>query len=300
MAYGRIRKAATGIALVTAVGALAACGPDGGGTAAHHDSGTPGGGTGGSVPVALSALRTAADRTGQADSAVVDSTTDIAGTTMAMHGKLAWPDGITGDMTVRMHGGQLASGLTQLGGDGTFQARYLTDAAYVDLGSVIAQADGGRPWLKYDYDMLGKLAGGSGNSFKDFFQNDNPTRSVQMLIGSGDVKEAGSATVRGVRATHYTGTVDVAKLAGTQADAATVKALKAQLKTLGMTTDHLDVWVDGHGLLVKKTDRASTAQGSLTSTAYYSDYGVKVSVTPPPAAQTMDLTELLQQQGRDA
>lgn len=305
MTYARIRRVAVGVAVVAALGTVAACGP-GGGKAAQGSQGghgtSPTGNGGPAVTGTLSALRTAAAKTGQADSAKVDSSTVYDGMSITMNGTLAWQHGITGDLDVAMTGGKLASAFKQLGGDGTLRTRYLTNAAYVDLGQVIAEADGGKPWLRYDYDTLTKLMGASGSAFKDQFQNNSPTQSVQMLIGSGDVKAVGQETVRGVRTTHYQGTVDIPKLVGSQSglDPATAKRLKSQLQAQGITTDHVDVWVNGQGLLVKKAERASTKSGSLTSTAYYSDYGVKVTVAAPPAGQTMDVTELLGQQGKTA
>ncbi len=298
MTYAQIRKAAVGVAVVTALGTIAACGPSGGGKATHDDHGTTadnGSGTG--VTGALTALRTAATKTDQANSAKVDGTTVFGQVSMTMNGELAWQHGMTGDVDIKMSGGQAATAMKQLGGDGSYRVRYLTDAMYVDMGQAISGADGGKPWLKYDYAVLSKLMGASGNALQDELQNNNPTRSVQMLIGSGDVKSVGSETVRGVSATHYTGTVAVSKIVASQSglDAATAKEIQSQLKAQGMTTDHVDVWVDGHGLLVKKVERATMNSGPFTSTSYYSDYGTKVDVAPPPAAQTMDISQLVEQ-----
>lgn len=298
MTYARIRKAALGVAVVAALGTVAACGPSGGGKAAHDNHGTPKTGAGGGVVTdALSALRIAATKTDQADSAKVDGTTVINDVSMAMNGELAWAHGMTGDVDIKMSGGQMSTAMKQMGGDGSYQARYLTDAMYVDMGKAITSADGGKPWLKYDYSVLAKMMGASGTALKDEFQNNNPTRSVQMLIGSGDVKAVGSETVRGVATTHYSGLVDVAKLVGSQSglDAATAKAVKAQLQSQGVTSDRVDVWVDGHGLLVKKVEKAAMSTGSFTSTAYYTDYGVNVTVAAPPAAETMDISQLMAQ-----
>lgn len=295
--YSRIRTLVAGAAVVTALGTLAAC--SGGGEAAHGGGHATTGSGGGAPAVSgtLTALRTAAAKTGRADSAKVDGTTSVDKVSMAMKGQLSWAHGLTGDVDITTAGGASSSVLQKLGGNGSYQARYLSDAMYVDMGPTIAQADGGKPWLKYGYSDLAKLMGSSGTAMQDEFQNANPTRSVQMIIGSGDVKAVGSESVRGVRATHYQGTVDVSKLVGSQSglDPATAERVRAQLKEEGVTTDRIDVWVDGHGLLVKKSERATMSSGSITSTAYYSDYGVPVSVTAPPAAQTMDITQMMGQ-----
>ncbi len=96
-------QAALGVAVVAALGAVAACGPSGGGTAAHDNHGTPKTGAGGGVVTdALSALRIAATKTDQADSAKVDGTTVITDVSMAMNGELAWAHGLTGDVDIKM------------------------------------------------------------------------------------------------------------------------------------------------------------------------------------------------------
>lgn len=302
MTGNRIRRTAAAVAVLTALGTLAACGGNGddnGGKAPQgHSTTHPGEGGNRAGTDTLSQLRLAADRTDHADSAKVEGTTVVNKVTMKMNGELAWPHGMVGAVTIKMSGGPMAASLRQMGSDGTYRARYLPDAMYVDMGDAVAKTDGGKPWLKYGYDVLAKMLGASGSAMKDQFQNNNPTRSVQMLIGSGDVKGMGTETVRGVKATHYAGTVDVAKLFGAQSglSASTAKTLEKQLQAQGVTTDHVDLWVDGHGLLVKKEERATTASGALDSTAYYSDYGIKVDVAPPAASQTMDVAELLAQQ----
>lgn len=291
----RFRTLAVGVAVVAALGTLSACGGHGGDKAGGSSNG-------GNAPAtdALTALRMAATKTDRASSAKVNGTTDASGVTTTMAGALDWSNGLTGNVNIAMSGGQVGAAMKQMGSTGSYQARYLTDAMYMDMGAAIAKTDGGKPWVKYDYNTLAKMLGASGAALKQEFQNNNPTLSVKMLIASGSVKAIGAETVNGTRTTHYAGTVEVAKLLGAQSgmDAASTKALKTQLQAEGLTTDHIDVWVDGSGLLVKKLEKAAMNSGTLTSTASYSDYGVKVSVTPPPAGQTEDVSKMLAAQGQ--
>jgi hypothetical protein len=297
MIDARFRTLALGVAVVAALGTLSACGGKGGDSASHSG----GSSHGGNAPTsALAALKLAASKTSKADSAKVDGTTVSSGVTTTMNGTLDWSNGITGAMTVKLSGGQASGAMGQLGGGDGIQALYLPDAIYMNMGAEMAKTDGGKPWLKYSYDALAKTAGASGAALKEEFQNQDPTSSVQMLIASGEVKSVGSETVRGDQATHYAGTVKVSQLLGAQSglDSATAKALQAQLKQQGITTEHVDVWVDGKGLLVKQVEKAATAKGSITSTAYYSDYGVKVNLTTPPASQTLDAASMLSGAGQ--
>jgi hypothetical protein len=297
MIDARFRTIALGVAVVAALGTLSACGGKGGDSASHSSGSSQGGNT---PTDALAALKLAATKTDQASSAKVAGTTVTSGVTTTMDGTLDWSKGMTGDMTIKLSGGQAASAMKQMGSGGQIQALYLPDAMYMNMGSAMAKTDGGKPWLKYSYDALAKSMGASGAALKEEFQSNNPTSSVQMLIASGEVKSVGSESVRGVKATHYAGTVQVSQLLGRQSglDAATAKALQSQLKTQGITSEHVDVWVDGNGLLVKQVEKADTNKGGLTSTAYYSDYGVKVDVATPPASQTMDVSQALSQQSK--
>ena len=67
----------------------------------------------------------------------------------------------------------------------------------------------------------------------------------------------------------------------------------------GATSQTVDIWVDDRDLLVKKVEKGRTATGQLTQTAYYSDYGVKATVEKPPAGDTADLEELLEEGALD-
>jgi hypothetical protein len=94
---------------------------------------------------------------------------------------------------------------------------------------------------------------------------------VKLLLAGGDVRQVGTETVRGERTTRYRGTARAAD----------------------GTTQTVDLWIDGDGLLVKKTEKGEGEAGAVTQTAYYDDYGVRVSVQPPPAADTRDFRELI-------
>jgi hypothetical protein len=246
---------------------------------------------------ALKALREAVSKTEKAHSVKVDGQTTI-GTTVAIsqQGALEWSGGGTTGQLAMTQDGATGEQLKKLGSSGTSQTRYLANAMYVKMAGSFIKAMGGKHWLKYDYDAYAKLGGASTAFVSDQLQNSNPAQSVQMIIASGDVKKAGSQTVRGVRATHYSGTVDVAALAAKSDNglsAKELKALKKQLEAAGIKTEQIDLWVNGDNLLVKKTEQGSTANGTMRSTTYYSGYGTKVSVTAPPAADTLDFTKLL-------
>ncbi|MGW6270401.1 hypothetical protein [Streptomyces sp. NPDC055060] len=285
-----MRRAGLSIAVAAALTGVAACGSSG--DDAKGD---------GKDSVALSpvaALRSIEDKTGDADSAKVESKT-VMGTKMSMDmtGTMAWSDGITGNVTATLTGGTQAEQMKQIG-QSKIDYRYLKDGFYANMGDKFAaEAGGGKHWLEYDYDTLAEMSGAAGDAFKDQMQNTTPNQSVKMLLASGDVKRVGEETVRGTETTHYSGTVDVADLTGKSADldAGQLAELKKQFKQAGLTTETVDIWVNDDDLLVKKTEKGETNDGGFSQTAYYSDYGTPVSVEKPPASDTVSFKDLMNQ-----
>ncbi|MEV7812358.1 hypothetical protein AB0P05_16645 [Streptomyces flaveolus] len=291
-----VRRAALSAAVVAALTGVAACG--------SSDSGKDGGDKAAGKTVThvspIAALRSAEKSTDKADSAKVRSTTSIGDLmSMTANGALTWGDGLKGNLTITYTGGQMAE-MMKKAGTQSMEARYLPDAYYAHMSDAFAQqAGGGKHWIKYSYDDLAKLGGASGSYMKDQIQNATPNQSVKMLLASGDVKKVGEETISGVHTTHYSGTLNVADLAGRTSDlsADQLTALKKQLSQAGVTTDTVDIWINDENLLVKKTEKADTANGAMTNTSFYTDYGVKVTAEAPPAGDTKDFADMMKSSG---
>lgn len=282
------RRTVVSMAVSAALACSTACSGPGG----SDDSGTtgPSGSTGSTAPSAAApassrppvltgpsadALRAVERATGRAGSARVESTT-VMGRELSLEaaGALGWrDDGLTGTLTITYTGGTTAETMRRLGTT-AMEARYLPDAYYARMGDEFAERLDGRHWIKYVYEDLEDLGGGTGAGFADQMRNTTPNQAVKLLLSAGDVRRVGAETTRGRRTTHWSGTVG------------------------GATEQTVDIWVDDRNLLVKKVERGRTKTGELTQTAYYSDYGVKVSAARPPAADTADFKELLASQER--
>ncbi|MET8946330.1 hypothetical protein ABZX30_22790 [Streptomyces sp. NPDC004542] len=290
-----VRRVTLSAVVLTALTGVAACGTDDG----NPGKGDKAGGTGVTHLSPIAALRSAEKSTDKADSAKVRSSTTMGDTmSMTADGALSWGDGMRGNLTIEYTGGQMADAMRKAGST-SMEARYLPDAYYAKMSEKFAQQFGGKHWIKYAYDDLAKIAGGSGAYLKDQMQNTTPNQSVKLLLASGDVKKVGEEKVAGVQTTHYSGTVNVADLAGKSSNlsAGQLADLKKQLSQAGVTTDTVDIWIDDQNLLVKKVEKADMATGRMTSTAYYTDYGVKVSAEEPPAGDTKDFKDLMKSSG---
>ncbi|MFI1222880.1 MULTISPECIES: hypothetical protein [unclassified Streptomyces] len=296
------RRMGTALAAAAALTSMAACsGSDGsGGSSGSGGSGSKdkAGAVGKASPVA--ALKQVQLKTGGAQSARIEGTTEMgSAVSMKQSGAIGWADGLSGALTITYTGGTMGDALKQSGGDGSVQARYFKDEYYANMGDAMAASTGGKHWIRYAYKDLAELGGASGDVMKDQIQNSTPEQGVKSLLASGDVKKVGQEDVRGVPATHYSGTVDVAELTAKNSnlDAKQLAAFKEQLALAGVTTQTVDIWVDKNDLLVKKTERGEMKTGAFNSTLFYSDYGTEVPSEQPPASDTVDFKELLKQQG---
>ncbi|BAJ27035.1 MULTISPECIES: hypothetical protein [Kitasatospora] len=293
---GRTYLAATAAVLALTATACGSKGGDGGtGGGGGVAQPAPDSGKGADLdPAAL--LKLVGEKTSAAKSAKVEISNDIGtASKSSMTGAISWEHGLQGEMTGTMGGG-MAGALSKAGSDGSFTARYLSEAMYVNMGDGMAPQIGGKHWIKYGYADLAKLMGAAGDSMKSQLQNADPISSVRALIAAGQVTKAGQETVNGVKATKYTGDLAVEDLAksgakGLSADQA--EALRKQFAAAGITTDHIELWISGDDLLVKKVEKFSTKAGDAVSTASYSDYGTKVTAVEPNPLDTVDFVDLV-------
>ncbi|MGW0823358.1 hypothetical protein [Streptomyces sp. NPDC002845] len=234
------------------------------------------------------ALRAAEEATQRAGSARITTTT-VMGDMLATktEGALTWSDGSTGTLRITSTGGRLAGTMRELGST-TMDARLLPEAYYAKVGDDFARQIGGKHWIRYDHDDLADLPGDTGTSLSNQLRNTAPIPPVRLLLASDDVRRVGEETVRGERAVHYSGTVEVADLGEGR-----LHGLRDQLEQAGITTETIDIWINDENLLVKKTENGETANGTMSQTAYYGDYGAEVTAEAPPADDTVDFKDLL-------
>lgn len=276
------RRTAVSCAVVAALTGVVACGSSGSGEGDGDDP--------------FAALKLADASTRDADSSRIESTGDL-GELMSIEadGVVDWADGLDGTMTITYTGGQAAEQMRSLGITST-EARYLPDAYYADMGDLFAGQYGGKRWIRYAYEDMDEMIGGASGAYvREHFRSVTPNQSVRLLLASGDVEKVGEEDVRGESTTHYAGTVSVADLQERNANLGEeMRArLEKQLAASGITTVDIDLWIDDDDLLVKKVEKAETANDTVNSTVHYSDYGVDVSTEEPPAAETVDYRDLM-------
>jgi hypothetical protein len=184
--------------------------------------------------------------------------------------------------------------------------RMVGTKVFVRLPEALAGAGmtGGKEWASVD---LGTSLEHSALGSLDLTQQQDPAQTLQYLrAASTGVKEGGSATVRGVETTRYTGRLDfrkaldagLEKLELSPAERQRARAgMKWMLDQLGANGVPFEVFVDGDGLLRRMTMHMNmTVEGeemSMKMLIDYFDFGVDVNVQAPPARDVYDASGLL-------
>jgi hypothetical protein len=172
------------------------------------------------------------------------------------------------------------------------------DVGYVRLPAIDGQLPEGKTWVRGSARDV--KAGGFDLKELDSFTQNDPRDVLEALRGlSGDIETVGSEELRGVETTHYRALVDPAQLVrdatATNADAASIVD---RLSQTGVAEVPLDIWIDGNGLVRKlaldvDVPEATSGQGGSVSLAFELwDYGERVAIDVPPAAQVADASAL--------
>jgi len=186
------------------------------------------------------------------------------------------------------------------GADGTAEIRLVDKAMYIGGGAEAAKEMDGKSWIKFDMSALGDK-GGLGTGTPGAGQADqNPATESTFLTGAKDVKKVGTETVEGTETTRYSGVVTLKDLKASLKDedkATRERREKSveQYDKLGVDELTMDVWVDGDDHTKQFRMQGDADKGSLDMTITFLDLNKPVSVTAPPAKDTMDLAEMMKE-----
>jgi hypothetical protein len=162
----------------------------------------------------------------------------------------------------------------------------------------------GKEWLGLDLD---KALDEMGMGGIDLTAQQDPAKMLQYLRAAGaEVREDGSASVRGVETTRYVGEMDFRKAleAGLEESGLSKKEQEQARDGMREILDQLEsgkipieVFIGDDGLLrrlVMKMDMTIEAERLVMSMQMdYFDFGVAVDVEAPPASSVMDFTQAL-------
>ena len=199
---------------------------------------------------------------------------------------------ISMDMTGTMQSKPLAGRMTmsgmQIAGQnvGDVTALITPTAMYMQIPMLADRL--GKPWFEIKFSDLKARSGVDFSQLTSQAQQMQPAQYIEQLEASGDVRAVGTETVNGISTTHYTGSVSLAQ-SMSHYSAAMRRQMQSVMKQAGFTGTHIDIWLDGKGLVRRARTSAEGGTGTFTFAMDVLAYGVPVDVTPPPASQVADL-----------
>ncbi|MEU9331988.1 DUF1396 domain-containing protein [Streptomyces sp. NPDC048290] len=192
---------------------------------------------------------------------------------------------------------EVAPGGVSLPEGGEVEIRLVDKAMFINGGEEAAKEMDGKSWIKFDLAALG--AGDELSELGGASQADkNPASEAGFMAGAENVEEVGTETVDGVETTHYRGDITLADLRESFKDEnkatreAREKSLE-QYEDMGIDKMTMDMWVDGDERTKQFQLRGDAEQGPLDVTITFFDVNKPVEVKVPPAAETMDLAEMM-------
>ncbi|MEU0848685.1 DUF1396 domain-containing protein [Streptomyces flaveolus] len=185
------------------------------------------------------------------------------------------------------------------GVDATAEIRLVDKALYLNGGAEAAKEMDGKSWIKFDLAAMGadKELGELGSASQ---ADKNPAAESTFLTGAKDVEKVGTETVDGVETTHYKGTVTLDALEKSLADEDKAtqdqrrKSLE-QYEKMGVDKLTMDMWIDGDDQAKQFRMRGDADKGPLDMTVTFLGFNEPVKVTAPPAGETVDLAEMMQE-----
>ncbi|TDB98124.1 hypothetical protein [Actinomadura sp. 7K534] len=282
-----IRRFATGVALATGL-ALSLTGCLGG-------AGDKVGEAGANLKLsAAQVLGKAAEKTGQLDTFKASMAMQMTGAAdgdVSMTGGMQYQ--LKPDLAYSMNFDKMTVAGQSMPG---MEQRLVGRTIYMKM-PMLSQLGGGsasKPWLKMSLDELGRKSGLNVDQLLQQSRQMDPVQNTKMLTASKDAREVGKETVDGVQTTHYTGTYRLED-ALAQLPADQQEVLRKGYAQTGMDSMQFDLWVDDQQLPRKMTMKGQqTADGVMTMTIKYRDFGKPVNIAAPPANQVTDFSQMLQ------
>jgi hypothetical protein len=177
--------------------------------------------------------------------------------------------------------------------------------------SAQSSVPGNKPWESIDLNQVDEAKLGKSFAQISSLSSDNPAEALSNLSSvSNNVSKVGPATVDGTATTQYKAEVNLTKVAAeaqAKAGAPAANAITQEQQALGISVIPVTVWIDSDGRVRQISERtpvptasagATDGGGTATVTMTFSNFGVAVQLSPPPAAQVANITAQAVQQAQ--
>jgi hypothetical protein len=142
----------------------------------------------------------------------------------------------------------------------------------------------GKPWRSLS---LRQLSSFSGLDLAALMNSANADPTVRVLAKAANLRYVGVERLGGSRTRHLTGTVDLDQIfaAMPASEQAAAASLRDMVDTLGVTDDHIDLWVNADDIPVKVTQSYLSSLGRGRSTILLTHLNERTSISAPPRSQ---------------
>lgn len=219
-----------------------------------------------------------------------------------MTGKVPEEGQISGEAAMSMKPLAMSMKMTTQGkgADGPVEIRLVDKAMYIGGNAAMAKDMEGKSWIKFDMSTLDADKNLNAQQLGAGQADQNPASDSTFLTGSKDVKKVGTETVEGVKTTHYKGTVTLADLKASFKDEnKTVRQQREksleEYQKMGIDSMTMDMWIDGDDHTKQFRMRGEADKGPMDMTITFLDYNKPVTVTAPPAKDTVDLAAMMKE-----
>ncbi|MFN2559776.1 MAG: hypothetical protein ABR571_00550 [Jatrophihabitans sp.] len=186
---------------------------------------------------------------------------------------------VSGAGDEKLSGGKLvAMDITEQlpGGAGSLQLIIVGGKTYAKLPASLNKS--GKPYVLVTPDSSNPTVRALAGSLDSALSSASIGSVGAFITAAQTVKLVGSATVSGVKATHYSVVVDIAKL---PADLPGKDALASS----GLKTLPLDLYIDDQGRPVRVNEDFKVQGQEVASNVTVTNYNKPVTVTAPPASE---------------
>jgi|GEM_PF-2218175 len=171
------------------------------------------------------------------------------------------------------------------------EERILGDVVYLRMPGAALITGGSAKWMKISASAAGSAAGIDLGDLLNRSAQADPGQQLQSLLSVPNVHAVGKERLDGVDTTHYAGELSADDIARNPAyNERTREQLRKLYAGAGMTTTHVDVWIDGDYRARKFISSTPTSAGEVHTTMTFGGHDQPVSISAPDPADVVDLS----------
>lgn len=180
-----------------------------------------------------------------------------------------------------------------------FPGEFVMNMRLVDgemyMGGALFEEELGGAWVKIEMDSA-EAAQFQQQLDQAEQMSSDPSADLSLLLESPDVEWKGTETIEGVEADHYSGTLSLSDLAALDESSGLsqeeIDQQVDELRAMGADEVELSFWVDQNDLPVRFDMTMGMAEGGMTMSTIYKEFGEAVDIQAPAEGDYVDVSTL--------